>query len=149
MVRGYSRENGVDYTYSFAASWLATSFGLLWALVAGIRLRIDHYDAKSAFTQSNINYVRPFLGFEQYDKERNVLIVNWVLHGMHKGSISFAGIQTKRCLLKLGKCDSTTNPCLFIFNVSSGSRMNVGVYVDDIISVCGSQIFELLEPRII
>ena len=137
VVCGYSQVHGVDYTHSFSATMRATSFRLLLALAAGTQLRLDHFDVTSAFTQSNIDsiiYVRPPLGYEQYDKDGNVLLLKLkkALYGTKQASRMWQ-LKLRETLLKLGFSNSTTDPCLFVRNMNDESRMIVGVYVDDIV----------------
>mmetsp|Transcript_27887 Transcript_27887/g.64029 ORF Transcript_27887/g.64029 Transcript_27887/m.64029 type:complete len:174 (+) Transcript_27887:2320-2841(+) len=56
VVCGYSQVQGVDYTHCFSATLRSTSVRLLLALAAGLKLRLHHFDVKSAFTQSDIDH---------------------------------------------------------------------------------------------
>ena len=137
VVCGYSQVHGVDYTHSFSATMRATSFRLLLALAAGTHLRLDHFDVTSAFTQSDIDsliYVRPPLGYEQYDKKGNLLLLKLkkALYGTKQASRMWQ-LKLRDTLIQLGFSNSTTDPCLFVKEMKDKTRMIVGVYVDDII----------------
>ena len=57
VVCGYSHVKDVDYSHSFSATMRATSFRLLMALATQDKLRLEHFDATSAFTQSELDKV--------------------------------------------------------------------------------------------
>ena len=52
---GYSQIKDFDYTETFSATLRSTSLRLLMAIAAGQKLKLEHYDVTSAFTQSEID----------------------------------------------------------------------------------------------
>ena len=138
VVCGYSQVQGVDYTHSFSATMRATSFRLLLAIAAGTKLKLDHFDVTSAFTQSEIDsiiYVRPPPGFEQYDKNGKVMMLRLkkALYGTKQASRMWQLKLRTTLINKMRFKNSQTDPILFVKTMTDESRIIVGIYVDDII----------------
>jgi len=137
VVCGYSQVKGIDYTHSFSATMRATSFRLLMALATHDKLRLEHYDVTSAFTQSEIDkviFVEPPKGYPQVapDGSPCVLKLHKALYGTKQASRMWQLKLRKHLVDKMGFTNSTHDPCLFTRRVSD-SVFVVGVYVDDII----------------
>ena len=137
VVCGYSQVKGVDYTHSFSATMRATSFRLLMALATHDKLRLEHFDVTSAFTQSEIDkviYVEPPKGYPQRapDGSPCVLRLRKALYGTKQASRMWQLKLRKHLVDKMGFTNSTHDPCLFCRRVDD-SVLVVGVYVDDII----------------
>jgi hypothetical protein len=91
VVCGYSQVKGIDYTHSFSATMRATSFRLLMALATHDKLRLEHFDVTSAFTQSEIDkviFVEPPRGYPQVapDGSPCVLKLHKALYGTKQAS---------------------------------------------------------------
>ena len=137
VVCGYSQVKGVDYTHSFSATMRATSFRLLMALATHDKLRLEHFDVTSAFTQSEIDkiiFVDPPKGYPQQSPDGTpcVLKLRKALYGTKQASRMWQLKLRSHLVDKMGFTNSTHDPCLFSRRVD-GSVLVVGVYVDDII----------------
>ena len=137
VVCGYSQVKGVDYTHSFSATMRATSFRILMALATHDKLKLEHFDVTSAFTQSEIDkviYVEPPKGYPQrtHDGTSCVLKLRKALYGTKQASRMWQLKLRRHLVEKMGFTNSTHDPCLFSRRVDD-SVLVVGVYVDDII----------------
>jgi len=137
VVCGYSQVKGVDYTHSFSATMRATSFRLLMALATHDKLKLEHFDVTSAFTQSEIDkviFVEPPEGYPQRTPDGTpcVLKLRKALYGTKQASRMWQLKLRKHLVDKMGFTNSTHDPCLFSRRVDD-SILVVGVYVDDII----------------
>ena len=133
VVCGYSQVKGADYTHSFSATMRATSLRLLLALAAGERLKLEHFDVTSAFTQADIDsdiYVEPPEGYPQY--QGKVLKLVKALYGTKQASRMWQ-LKLREKLIEMGFANSSHDPCLFSRRTPEGSIMLIGVYVDDIV----------------
>jgi len=137
VVCGYSQVKGVDYTHSFSATMRATSFRLLMALATHDKLRLEHFDVTSAFTQSEIDkviFVEPPKGYPQHASDGSpcVLKLRKALYGTKQASRMWQLKLRSHLVDKMSFTNSIHDPCLFVRRVSDGILV-VGVYVDDII----------------
>jgi len=137
VVCGYSQVKGVDYTHSFSATMRATSFRLLIALATHDKLRLEHFDVTSAFTQSEIDkviFVEPPKGYPQHalDGSPCVLKLHKALYGTKQASRMWQLKLRRHLVDKMGFNNSAHDPCLFSRRIGD-SILIVGVYVDDII----------------
>ena len=102
------------------------------ALAAGERLKLEHFDVTSAFTQSDIDfdvYVEPPLGYDEY--KGKMLKLRKSLYGTKQASLMWQ-LKLRAKLIEMGFVNSTHDPCLF--SKRDGKKiMLIGVYVDDII----------------
>ena len=138
VVCGYSQVQGIDYTHSFSATMRATSFRLLLAISSGEKLRLEHFDVTNAFTQSEIDseiYVEPPQGYEKYDENGKsyVLKLNKSLYGTKQASRMWQLKLRSHLVENMGFTNSTHDPCLYSRTWDDGSKILVGVYVDDIV----------------
>lgn len=138
VVCGYSQVKGHDYTDSFSATMRATSFRMLMALAAGEKLKLEQFDVKNAFTQSDIDsdiYVQPPQGFETKGKDGKPMVLKLVksLYGTKQASRLWQLRLRDHLVNHMGFTNSTSDPCLFSKRGSDGSVMILGVYVDDIV----------------
>ena len=134
---GYSQIKGVDFEHTFSATLRSTSFRILMAISAGEKLKLEHFDVTSAFTQSKIDaeiYVDPPKGFETKDSNGNkqVLKLKRALYGTKQASRLWQETLTKHLVDKMGFKQCKNDPCLFIKRQGEGVCI-LGVYVDDII----------------
>lgn len=137
VVCGYSQVQGEDYTHAFSATLRATSFRMLMAIAAGENLKMEHFDVKNAFTQSDIDaeiYTQPPKGFETIGKDGKPMILKLIksLYGTKQASRLWQLKLRDHLVNKMGFQNSTTDPCMFIKR--KGKEVIIlGVYVDDII----------------
>ena len=134
---GYSQVKDIDYSATFSATLRHTSLRLLMAIAAGNKLKLDHFDVTSAFTQSKIDaeiYVEPPPGFETKDNKGRpkLLKLKKALYGTKQASKLWQDTLVRHLTHGMGFRQLSYDPCLFIKHVDT-HRMIVGVYVDDVI----------------
>ena len=138
VVCGYSQVQGEDYTHAFSATLRATSFRLLMAIAAGEKLRMEHFDVKNAFTQSDIDaeiYTEPAKGFEEKGKDGHPKIYKLIksLYGTKQASRLWQMKLRDHLVRNMGFKCSLNDPCMYVKRDDKGGVMILGVYVDDII----------------
>ena len=137
VVCGYSQVKGFDYDLTFSATLRATSFRMLMAIAAGEKLKLDHFDVTSAFTQSKIDaeiYVEPPKGFITRDKNDKPMMLKLkkALYGTKQASRLWQETLTNYLIKEMGFIQCKYDTCLYIKR--KGEHMCIlGVYVDDII----------------
>ena len=139
VVCGYSQIKGEDYTHAFSATLRATSFRMLMAIAAGEKLKLEHFDVKNAFTQSDIDaeiYTEPPKGFpvpKGKDGKPQVLKLIKSLYGTKQASRLWQLKLRDHLVNKMGFKNSIADPCMYVKRDDHGGVMIIGVYVDDII----------------
>jgi len=123
VVCGYSQIKSVDYTHSFSATMHVTSFRLLMALAMHVKLKLEHFDVSSAFTQYAIYkliFVKPPKGYPQRTPDGTpcVLKLRKALYGIKQASRMWQLKLRKHLVDKMGFTNSTHDPCLFSRRVS-------------------------------
>lgn len=144
VVCGYSQVQGTDYDRAFSATMRASSFRTLMAMAAINKLKLEHVDVKSAFTQAFIDdvdiFVEPPQGFEEWEtvngrRVSKVLKLRKALYGTKQASRlwqeTLADFLTSE---DMGFKRLVSDPCLFV-RWRDRICMVLGIYVDDII--CG------------
>ena len=105
------------------------------AIAAGKKLKLDHFDVTSAFTQSNIDaeiYVEAPPGnfTPKDDKGRpKVLKLKKALYGTKQASKLWQDTLVRHLTKGMGFKQLHYDPCLFIKHGEHGTCMIVGVYV--------------------
>jgi hypothetical protein len=147
-ICGYSQIQGVNFDRAFSATMRATSFRVLMALSSQLKLRVEHVDVTSAFTQAELDDVdlwcEPPKGFEEYEtingkRVSKVLKLRKALYGA-KQSARLWQLTLRKYLLSpgVGLQPCSSDPCLFSYR-NGADRMLIGVYVDDILIAHNSQ----------
>lgn len=134
---GYSQVKDIDYSATFSATLRHTSFRLLMAIAAGKKLKLDHFDVTSAFTQSKIDaeiYIEPPPGFTVKDEKGRpkLLKLKKALYGTKQASKLWQDTLVRHLTKHMGFKQLSYDPCMFIKHVDTHT-MIVGVYVDDVI----------------
>lgn len=148
VVCGYSQRKGIDYDRAFSSTLRAATFRTICALAAGEKLKLEHFDVTSAFTQADLDdvdlFVEPPKGFEEWEccdrktgpcvcgKRRSKLLhLKKALYGSKQASRLWQ--ETLRSfLVGQGFTSSSTDPCLFVKSNDAG-KLVVGTYVDDLV----------------
>ena len=137
VVCGYSQVQGEDYTHAFSATLRATSFRMLMAIAAGEKLKLEHFDVKNAFTQSDIDaeiYTQPPKGFETKGSDGKPMILKLIksLYGTKQASRLWQLKLRDHLVKNMGFQNSINDPCMYVKR-SGEEVIIIGVYVDDII----------------
>ena len=107
------------------------------AAAAGEHLKLEQFDVKNAFTQSDIDseiYVEPAKGFETKGKDGKVQVLKLIksLYGTKQASRLWQLKLRDHLVNKMGFTNSLSDPCLFSKREGE-CVMLIGVYVDDIV----------------
>ena len=81
VAQGFSQQEGIDYTNTFAPVIRLTSIRITLAIATHLDLKIDHLDVETAFLNGKINeeiYMQVPKGFEKLGLDLGSL---WRLHG--------------------------------------------------------------------
>ena len=108
------------------------------AIAAGEKFKLEHFDVKNAFTQSDIDadiYTEPAKGFETKGKDGLPQVLKLIksLYGTKQASRLWQLRLRDHLVNNMGFKNSITDPCLYVKRDSKGGVMILGVYVDDII----------------
>jgi hypothetical protein len=149
VVCGYSQRQGIDYDRAFSSTLRATTFRCICACAAGEKLKLEHFDVTSAFTQADLDdvdlFVEPPKGFEEWEccgrnkgpcicgKRRSKLLhLKKALYGSKQASRLWQETLRKHLVDEQGFIVSPTDPCLFTKTTAHG-KLIVGTYVDDLV----------------
>jgi hypothetical protein len=138
VAKGYVQREGVDFDEVFPPMAKLDSVRLLLGLAPQEGWLVHHLDVKSAFLNGELKedvYVLQPPGFVKKNQEHKVYKLNKALYGLKQASRAW-NIKLDKTLKKLGFVQS---PLLYDMYArgSSGSRLLVGVYVDDLIIISG------------
>ena len=149
VVCGYSQRQGIDYDRAFSSTLRATTFRCICACAAGEKLKLDHFDVTSAFTQADLDdvdlFVEPPKGFEEWEccgrtngpctcgkRQSKLLHLKKALYGSKQASRLWQETLRKHLVVDQGFISSPTDPCLFTKTTTDG-KIIVGTYVDDLV----------------
>jgi transposase InsO family protein len=133
VAQGFSQKYGTDYDEVFAPVVRATTLRLLLAIATQRKLKIHHFDAKTAFLNGELKetiYMKQPEGFVDA-KEELVCKLNKSIYGL-KQAAKVWNEKLHGALTKLGFKQSTSDPCLYSKNKSKALQY-VAVYVDDLL----------------
>lgn len=132
VAKGFTQQEGVDYTDTFSPVIRHSSLRILFALSAAMNLEMDHLDVEAAFLNSDLDekiYMSQPEGFVQPDQENKVCLLKKAIYGLKQSSRAW-NITAKDILLKLGYKESKYEPCLF-YKTSEKGIVLIALYVDD------------------
>lgn len=131
VARGFSQQQGVDYTETFAPTVRADTLRMFLALVAKENLECMQYDIKNAFTESHLKeniYLAPPEGYNV--KKGHALRALRSLYGLKQAGRDW-NLLLRKSLLEIGFVQSLADPCLYNH---LGKDIKLLVYVDDIVA---------------
>jgi transposase InsO family protein len=114
VAQGFSQKYGTDYDEVFAPVVRATTLRLLLAIATQRKLKIHHFDAKTAFLNGELKetiYMKQPEGFVDA-KEELVCKLNKSIYGL-KQAAKVWNEKLHGALTKLGFKQSTSDPCLY------------------------------------
>ena len=138
VVCGYSQQAGIDYDRTFSATMRASSFRTLLAVASALKLRLEHVDVTSAFTQADLDdvdiFINPPRGYETKGADGKPLLLQLLraLYGTKQASCLWQD-TLKKWLLSYGFVQSISDPCIFTLKKDGCKPLIVGVYVDDLV----------------
>jgi hypothetical protein len=114
VAQGFSQKYGTDYDEVFAPVVRATTLRLLLAIATQRKLKIHHFNAKTAFLNGELKetiYMKQPEGFVDA-KEELVCKLNKSIYGL-KQAAKVWNEKLYGALTKLGFKQSTSDPCLY------------------------------------
>ena len=136
VAKGYVQRQGIDFEEVFAPVARMESVRLVLAVAAHNGWLVHHMDVKSAFLNGELAeevYVTQPPGFSAEGKEHMVLKLNKALYGLRQAPRAWnAKLDTSLTELGFRRCKSEHG---LYTRVRGGSRLVVGVYVDDLLIV--------------
>ena len=112
----------------------ASTFRTLLAIAGKEKLKVHHYDVKTAFlngdSKENVLIKQPE-GFKVQGKEHLVCKLNKSIYGLKQAAKSWND-KLNSSLQSLGFTEAKTDPCLFFKNTQKGKIYLIS-YVDDLL----------------
>src|SRR5258706_8974172 len=146
VAQGFSQQEGINYTNTFALVVRLTSIRITLAIATNLDLKMDHLDVETAFLNGKIDeeiYMRAPKGFEKLGLDLGNL---WRLHGLLYG-LKQAPLIWNRLLNKVlksfGWCKLSSDLCIYTWRDSKVHWIILAVHVDDMLLAGNSR--ELME----
>lgn len=133
VAQGYNQKFGTDYDRVFAPVVRQTTFRALLAIAAQKKMRVIHFDAKTAFLNGKLDetiYMKQPPGFIKENEEHRVCLLRRSIYGL-KQSARIWNETLREKLSGAGYVQSKNDPCLYV-KIENGVACYVLIYVDDI-----------------
>jgi transposase InsO family protein len=135
VAQGFSQRPGWDYVESFAPTIRLSVVRALFALVAADDLECDSIDITTAFLNGDLEeeiYMKPPEGYEQYSKDGQLLycLLLKALYGLKQGGHQWY-LKLSSVMKEIGFRKVRSEPCVYVWESSSGEKVIVPTYVDD------------------
>lgn len=134
VAQGFSQQYGEDYDATFAPVARITTLRILLTVAAAEKLRVRHFDVKTAFLNGDIEediFMKQPEGFVNPGEEHLVCKLQKSLYGLKQAARAW-NTKANQVLLEIGFKRSQADPCLYTRQVA-GSTLYVLVYVDDML----------------
>jgi Reverse transcriptase (RNA-dependent DNA polymerase)/gag-polypeptide of LTR copia-type/Integrase core domain/GAG-pre-integrase domain len=136
VAKGYSQKFGEDYEATFAPVARQSTFRILLAVAATKKLKVKHYDVKTAFLNGDIKedlYMSQPDGYVMRGKENLVCKLKKSLYGLKQSARAW-NEKINDVLLAQGFSRSKADQCLYT-KYHRNKWMYVLAYVDDLLIV--------------
>jgi len=133
VAQGFSQRYGIDYDETFSPVVRFESIRTVIALSAQYGMSLHQMDVTAAFLNSNLDeeiYMKQPEGFVVTGSEKMVCRLNRSIYGL-KQSPRCWNSSLHSCLLELGFCQTSGDPCIYISSV--GEAAIICIYVDDLL----------------
>ena len=135
VAKGYLQCPGFDFDETFAPVARFATIRTLFAIAAGLGLRVHHMDVKTAFLYGDLNeeiYVEQPEGYVTPGQEDLVLLLTKSLYGLKQApNIWFKTITSEFVKLGYRKCESDHG--IWVKFGPNGKRTFIILYVDDLL----------------
>ena len=135
VAKGYTQVCGSNYGDTFSPVAKIASVRLLISMAAMCSWPLYHLDIKNAFLHGDLAeevYMKQPLGFVTQGESGLVCRLRHSLYGLKQFPRAWFGLFSS-VVQEFGKLRSTTNNLVFYHHNSSGQRIYLDVYVDDIV----------------
>jgi hypothetical protein len=136
VAKGYSQKYGDDYDATFAPVAKQSTFRTLLAVAAVRRMKVRHYDVKTAFLNGEIEedlFMSQPEGYISEGEEHLVCKLKRSIYGLKQSARAW-NAKINDIMLKEGFTRSRADQCLYT-KFKNNKWMYVLVYVDDLIVV--------------
>jgi len=144
VARGYSQVHGVDYDETFSPTTRFTTIRMLLQKAVNESLHLHQMDVKGAYLNAPIDkdiYVEQPPGYEYSDEsgKRLTCHLKKSLNGLKQSGRNWHHTLTD-FLMSKGFIVSDTDPCVYTLDTSSGERLIILFWFDDIIIASSSTV---------
>jgi hypothetical protein len=136
VAKGYSQKYGDDYDATFAPVAKQTTFRTLLAIAAVRKMKVHHFDVKTAFLNGEIEenlFMSQPEGYISEGNEHLVCKLKRSIYGLKQSARAW-NTKINDIMLKEGFARSKADQCLYT-KFKDNKWMYVLVYVDDLIVV--------------
>ena len=150
VAKGFSQIEGLNYSNTYAPVSSSSSFRMVTCIAAHRQLRLNHVDAKSAFTNAagteeifmklpaGITLVNGSLCVEPNCSGKRIIVrLRKSLYGLKQAPFNWNQLLSNFLVENTGLIQSPHEPCLFTNNDCS---VIVLVYVDDLVLATTTQV---------
>ena len=136
VAQGFSQQEGIDYTNTFAPVVRLTSSWITLTIATSLNLEIDHLDVETALLNGKIDeetYMQAPKGFEKLGLDLGSL---WGLHGSLyslKQALLIWNQLLDGVLKSFGWHRLLLDWCIYVWHDSRGRLMILAVHVDDML----------------
>jgi hypothetical protein len=146
-AKGYAQQYGVDYVDTFAPVAKYTSVRILFAIAAGLGLKVHQMDVVTEFLYGYFQdtvYVEQLEGYEVPGHEDWVYLLKRVLYGLKQSPLVwYDNIKAVLRGFEFVRCKSDHG--IFV-TIRNGYRVYLAVYVDDLL-VMGQRTEDIKEVK--
>jgi hypothetical protein len=135
VAQGFSQRPGWDYVESSAPTIRLSVVRALFALVTVDDLECNSIDITTAFLNGDLEeeiYMKPPEGYEQYSTDGRLLycLLLKALYGLKQGGRQWY-LKLSEVMKEIGFRKVRSEPCVYIWEDSTGGKVVVQTYVDD------------------
>ena len=134
IAKGYTQEYGVDYHETYAPVLKYKTLRIMMALSVGADMVIEQMDVKTAFLNANVNehiYIDVPEGMKLQVSSGAVLRLRKALYGIKQASHEW-NKHINAFLESMGFKRCVKDTCLYVKITTTGQRIIIGLFVDDI-----------------
>ena len=134
VAQGFSQKFGLNYDEVFAPVVRASTFRTLLAIAGKEKLKVHHYNVKTAFLYGNLKetvLMKQPEGIKIQEKGHFVCKLNKCIYGLKQAAKSWND-KLNSYLQSLGFTQAKADPCLFFKNTEKGKIYLIS-YVDDLL----------------
>ena len=138
VAQGYSQRRGVDFEATYSPVLGMVALRVLMTIAAVFGLQMLHFDVNNAFLNGPLHhkiYMTPPAGYEDPEHPDWVWELVMALYGLKQAGREWNWVLDEWLCKVMGFNRSVIDSCLYWRDMPDGSRLYVGVFVDDIAAV--------------
>ncbi|MCP4492594.1 MAG: DDE-type integrase/transposase/recombinase [Gammaproteobacteria bacterium] len=141
VAQGFSQRPGVDYEETFAPVVRFDAIRTLVALAASTGYLLHQVDVETAFLHGRLEeevYMKQPPGYEDVSNPNAVCRLIKSLYGLKQSPRAW-NLALHEHLLKTGFKQSSSDPCIYVYETATSEWLLLAIYVDDILIVAPSE----------